>query len=66
MYQAAKNMGALVKQKEREEHESLWDEEEEEQIPEDPMEVADNTEAFSPGPEIVDVAETMEKVVITE
>ena len=66
MYQAAKNMGALVKQKEREEHESLWDEEEEEQIPEDPMEVADNTEAFSNGPEIVDVAETLEKVVITE
>ena len=66
MYQAAKNIGAMIKQKEREEHESLWDEEEEEQIPEDPMEVADNTEAFSNGPEIVDVAETLEKVVITE
>jgi len=66
MYQAAKNIGAMIKQKEREEHESLWDEEEEEQIPEDPMEVADNTEVFSNGPEIVDVAETLEKVVITE
>ncbi len=66
MYQAAKNMGAMVKQKEREEHESLWDEEGEEQVVEDPMEVADNTEAFGAGPEIVDVARTMEKVVITE
>lgn len=66
MYQAAKNIGAMIKQKEREEHESLWDEEEEEQIPEDPMEVADNAEAFGAGPEIVDVAQTLEKVVITE
>lgn len=66
MYQAAKNIGALIREKEREEHESLWDDEEEEQVCEDPMEVADNTEAFAAGPEIVDVAETMEKVVITE
>lgn len=66
MYQTAKNMGAMVKQKEREEHESLWDEEGEEQVVEDPMEVADNTEAFGTGPEIVDVAQTMEKAVITE
>ena len=66
MYQAAKNIGALIREKEREEHESLWDDEEEEQVYEDPMEVADNTEAFAAGPEIVDVAETMEKVVITE
>lgn len=66
MYQAAKNMGALIERQEREEHESLWDDEEEELTVEDPMEVADNTEAFAAGPEIVDVAETMEKVVITE
>jgi len=66
MYQAAKNIGALIREKEREEHESLWDDEEEEQVYEDPMEVADNTEAFAAGPEIVDVAETVEKVVITE
>lgn len=66
MYQAAKNIGAMIREKEREEHESLWDDEEEEQVYEDPMEVADNTEAFAAGPEIVDVAETMEKVVITE
>lgn len=66
MYQAAKNIGAMIREKEREEHDSLWDDDEEEQIYEDPMEVADNTEAFAPGPEIVDVAETTEKVVITE
>ncbi len=66
MYQAAKNMGALIERQEREEHESLWDDEEEEATVEDPMEVADNSEAFAAGPEIVDVAETMEKVVITE
>lgn len=66
MYQAAKNIGAMIREKEREEHESLWDDEDEEQVYEDPMEVADNTEAFAAGPEIVDVAETMEKVVITE
>lgn len=66
MYQAAKNIGAMVREKEREEHDSLWDDDEEQQVCEDPMEVADNTEAFAAGPEIVDVAETMEKVVITE
>ena len=66
MYQAAKNIGAMIREKEREEHDSLWDDKEEEQVCEDPMEVADNTEAFAAGPEIVDVAETMEKVVITE
>ncbi len=66
MYQAAKNIGSMVREKEREEHDSLWDDDEEQQVCEDPMEVADNTEAFAPGPEIVDVAETMEKVVITE
>lgn len=66
MYQAAKNIGSMVREKEREEHDSLWDDDEEQQVCEDPMEVADNTEAFAAGPEIVDVAETMEKVVITE
>ncbi len=57
LYQAAKNMGALAK--EREEYDSLWEEEQEEGEPADPMEVADNTEAFAAGPEIVDVADTM-------
>lgn len=57
MYQAAKNIGAMAKKKE--EYDSLWGEEEEKTI-EDPMEVADNTEAFAEGPEIVDVADTIE------
>ena len=61
LYQAAKNMGALAK--EREEYDTLWEEEPEEGEPADPMEVADNTEAFAAGPEIVDVAETMEAAV---
>lgn len=64
LYQAAKNMGALAK--EREEYDTLWEEESEEGEPADPMEVADNTEAFAAGPEIVDVADTMEAAVETE
>lgn len=61
LYQAAHNIGALAK--EREEYDSLWEEESEEGEPADPMEVADNTEAFAAGPEIVDVADTMEAAV---
>jgi len=64
LYQAAKNMGALAK--EREEYDTLWEEEPKEGEPADPMEVADNTGAFAEGPEIVDVAETMEAAVSTE
>ena len=57
MYQAAKNIGAMAKKKE--EYDSLWEEKEEKEL-EDPMEVADNTEAFAEGPEIVDVVDTMQ------
>lgn len=64
MYQAAKNMGALAK--EREEYDSLWEEDEEEREVEDPMETADNTEAFAPGPAVVDVADTVASVDGTE
>ena len=64
LYQAAKNMGALAK--EREEYDTLWEEEAEEGEPADPTEVADNAEAFAEGPAIVDVAETMEAAVSTE
>ena len=64
LYQAAKNMGALSK--EREEYDTLWEEEAEEGEPADPMEIADNTEAFADGPAIVDVAETMEAAVSAE
>lgn len=60
LYQAAKNMGALAK--EREEYDSLWEEEEEKTEYEDPLETADNTEAFAEGPEIVEVADTVAAV----
>lgn len=65
MYQAAKNMGMLVKQKEKEEYDSLWDDEEE-KVYDDPSEVADNTEAFANGPAIVDVADMMASVEVSE
>ncbi|MBR5800153.1 MAG: hypothetical protein IKY23_08835 [Lachnospiraceae bacterium] len=56
MYQAAKNIGVMAKEKE--EYDTLW-QEEEEKVSEDPMEVADNAEAFAEGPDIVDVADTV-------
>ena len=60
LYQAAKNIGALAK--EREEYDSLWEEKKEEAEAEDPMEVADNTEAFAEGPEVVSAADTVASV----
>lgn len=66
MYQAAKNIGAMVKHREREKYDSLWDEEEEENVYEDPIETADNTEVFAQGPAIVDVADTMASTDISE
>ena len=60
LYQAAMNIGALAK--EREEYDSLWEEEPEEGTVTDPMEVADNSDAFAAGPEIVSVADTMASV----
>lgn len=62
MYQAAKNIGAMVKQREKEKYESLWDDEEEKKEYEDPIETADNTEVFAEGPQIIDVADTMASV----
>ncbi len=60
LYQAAKNIGAMAKK--RDEYDSLWEEEEEEEL-EDPIETADNTEAFAAGPEIVDIEDTITSVV---
>ena len=60
LYQAAKNIGALAK--EREEYDSLWEEKKEEAEVEDPMEAADNTEAFAEGPEVVSAADTVASV----
>lgn len=59
LYQSAKNIGALAK--EREEYDSLWEDEEEKEY-EDPIETADNTEVFAEGPEVVDVADTLASV----
>lgn len=66
LYQAAKNIGAMERNKDREEHDSLWEDKEEKTECEDPMEVADNTEAFAPGPAVVDVADTMAAAVEAE
>ncbi len=62
LYQAAKNMGAMAKQKEKEEYDTLWKDEEEQTEYEDPIETADNAEAFADGPDIVDVADTVASV----
>ena len=59
LYQAAKNIGAMAKEKD--EYDTLWEEEEKKEY-EDPSEVADNTETFSAGPDIVDVADTIASV----
>lgn len=66
LYQAAKNIGAMAKQKEKEEYDSLWDEEEEDRVIEKPAETADNMEVSVEGPELVDVADTMASAVIPE
>lgn len=60
LYQAAKNIGALAK--EREEYDSLWEEKKEEAEAEDPMEAADNTEVFAEGPEVVSATDTVASV----
>lgn len=62
LYQMAKSIGAMVRQQEKEEYDSLWGDEEKKEY-DDPMEVAENAEAAGEGPEIVDaqtvVAETV-------
>ena len=62
LYQAAKNIGSLAKQRDKEKYDSLWEDEEKPQTCEDPIETADNAEAFAPGPEVVSVEETMASV----
>ena len=37
LYQAAKNIGSMVQQREREKYKSLWKDEEENSTPQDPM-----------------------------
>lgn len=64
MYQMAKSaqMIARMRRKDREDHDSLWEDEEERQQ-EDPTESADGQEAFMDGPEIVSVEDTMASAV---
>lgn len=64
MYQMAKSaqMIARMRRKDREDHDSLWEDEEERQR-EDPTESADEQEAFMDGPEIVSVEDTMVSAV---
>ena len=59
LYQAAKNIGALMQQRKREEYDSLWKDEEEKAPAEDPVEIANGAESFECGPAIVDVTDTM-------
>lgn len=61
MYQTAKNIGSMVQREKREKYKSLWKDEEEKHY-DDLQEVAENAEAPSAGPEIVDVSETMASV----
>lgn len=62
LYQAAKNIGAMIERSKKEKYKSLWEDEEEPKEQEDPTETANNTEAFAQGPEIVDVADTIASV----
>ena len=65
LYSMAKNAAAMLEMREkRKEHKSLWEDEEEKTYA-DPMEVADNTEAFADGPAVVDVETTLESVDVS-
>ena len=66
LYQSAKSMGAMKQLEEREEHDSLWKDEEKPEENPDPMEVADSKTVFSDGPAVVDVADTMAAAVPVE
>lgn len=59
LYQLAKSAGMLAEVKNRKEHKSLWEDETKKEY-KDPTEEANNSEAFSDGPDIVDVSETIE------
>ena len=65
LYQAAKNIGSMAKREKKEKYDSLWDKEEKTEY-EDATEVANNSEAIGGGPEIVDVAETVADVEVSE
>jgi uncharacterized protein with PIN domain len=58
LYQMAKNAQMMAQIRERKKYDSLWDDEEKKEY-DDPMEVADDQEAFSVGPEVIDVEDTI-------
>jgi hypothetical protein len=58
----AKSAQMMAQLEKRKSYESLWEDEEKKEY-DDPMEEADNQEAFADGPEIVDVADTMANAV---
>lgn len=64
LYAMAKSAGAMAKLKDRKEHKSLWEDEEKKESL-DAKEVADNTEAFADGPEVIDVAEVVDAAAST-
>ena len=61
LYQAAKNIGAIIQREKREKYKSLWGEEEEKEY-DDPREVAENAEASGAAPEVVPVEDTMASI----
>lgn len=61
LYQAAKNIGAMVQNRKKEEYDTLWGDEEEKEY-EDPAEVAANANASTEGPEIINATEIVEAV----
>lgn len=61
LYQMAKSVGAMAKQRKKKEYDSLWEDEEKKETV-DPTEKADNAEASGVGPELVPVEVTMEAV----
>lgn len=61
MYQIAKSIGAMVQHRKKEKYDTLWEDEEEKEY-DDPQEAAENAEASSEGPEVVDAADTISSV----
>lgn len=61
MYQTAKSVGAMVRRQKREKYDSLWKDEEEKEYA-DPREAAENAEAPSDGPAVVDTGSVVASV----
>ena len=59
LYMSAKNMAMLNKLKEKEECDSLWEDEEKPEERESAMDIADSKEITFDAPELVDVADVM-------